>query len=105
MDAFMRSSSIITSFESAIDSGLHAIRNDGGRQVTLSERRSLGSDRSGVFYYSFRAHQDVGLPDDSPIEVHVGNHSVSGTLVRVNGFRVLIALEARLPKSKGVQET
>jgi len=51
-------------------------------------RRELGEN-----LYTFRIETELGIPDDTPLDVRVGNASVKGQLVAIEGNTITVAVQ------------
>ncbi|HHX09989.1 MAG TPA: AAA family ATPase [Firmicutes bacterium] len=80
----------------ALSDEIEAIKEGGGgRQVPLQNGRKVGF-AGGRFLYIFNLAFELAVPDDTPAQLKVGNHSYRVTVVSVDGFEVTLALQEDL---------
>jgi len=82
-------------FRQALGDEIKSLRKLGGQTTTITDGRHLGK-RSGKHLYSFTTDTEIRLPDDTPVDlVHQGQR-YPGTLLSIEGFDLLIAIEKNI---------
>jgi hypothetical protein len=94
---------LVAGFHTALDDEIREARQGKGQRFNLHGGRRLASSQ-GSFLYQFLADFEVFVPDDSPIEVSVGEQRVKGFLVSVEGLTVFVEIEEDLGEEVGRAE-
>lgn len=82
-------------FRQALDDEIKALRKSGGQKTYLSDGSFL-TKRSGRYIYSFTADTELRFPDDTPVDLQYQDKKYSGTLVLIEGFDLILALEHKI---------
>jgi len=88
--------SITSEMIQALSNEIEAIKEgSGGKQVPLQNGRKDGF-AAGRLLYTFDLASELGIPDDTPAQLKVGDESYRVTVVTVDGFEVILAVEEDL---------
>ncbi|MBD2036580.1 AAA family ATPase [Leptolyngbya sp. FACHB-321] len=79
-------------FHKALEDEIKALRSAGGSMTPITDGHYLGR-RNSEHLYSFTTDTEIRFPEDAPIDVHYQKTKYPGTLVSVEGFDLLVALE------------
>ncbi len=82
-------------FHLALNDEIQALRKVGGQTTTITDGRYLGR-RNGKHIYSFSCDTEIRFPDDTPVDVVYQKQRHQGTLLSVEGFDLLIAVEKNI---------
>ena len=82
-------------FHQALEDEMKELRRAGGSMTPVTDGHYIGS-RHGEHLYSFTTDNEIRFPEDAPIDLHYQNSKYPGTLVSVEGFDLLIALEENI---------
>lgn len=85
-------------FHHALEDEIKALRRAGGSMTPVTDGHYLGS-RHGEHLYSFTTDNEIRFPEDAPIDLYYQNNKHPGTLVSVEGFDLLIAIEENIGKN------
>lgn len=85
-------------FHQALEDEIKELRRAGGSMTPVTDGHYLGS-RHGEHLYSFTTDSEIRFPEDAPIDLHCQKQKYAGTLVSVEGFDLLIALEENIGDS------
>ena len=86
-------------FNKALDDEIRALRKSGGQKTFLSDGSLLGKRRGSQYIYSFTTDTELRFPDDTPVDLEYKSKKISGILVSVEGFDVILALQQYLGDS------
>ncbi len=95
-------------FQQAIADEIKALQQADRSMTPITDGHRISQDQSeqrrGEHLYSFTTDTEIRFPEDTPIDLHYNRQQYRGTLVSVDGFDLLIALETnigdRIPKAK-----
>jgi len=88
----MDTSSLCSEFNEALQEEVKYIQKSGGDSRFLLRDGHLVENYGGKFIYEFMADAPIELEDDTPIDIKYAGQSISGSLVTVNGLKILIGL-------------
>lgn len=92
----MTCQSITYEMVQALSDEIEAIKEGGGgREIPLQNGRKDGFV-AGRFLYTFDLAFELAVPDDTPAQLKVGGDSYRVTVVSVDGFEVILAIEEDL---------
>lgn len=79
-------------FHKALEDEIRALRNAGGSMTPITDGHYIGK-RNGEHLYSFTTDTEIRFPEDAPIDLQYQKSKYPGTLVSVEGFDLMVALE------------
>lgn len=82
-------------FHQALEDEIKELRRAGGSMTPVTDGHYLGS-RHGEHLYSFTTDNEIRFPEDAPIDLYYQKDKHLGTLVSVEGFDLIIALEENI---------
>ncbi len=88
----MDTSSLYSEFNEALQQEIDYIQQSGGDSKFVLRNGHLVDNYEGKFIYEFITEVPIELDDDAPINIKYANESISGSIVNVNGLRVLVGL-------------
>jgi len=89
MDKF----SLLKEFDEALGQEIEYIKTTGGDAKFILRNGQLVYNDGGKFIYEFVTDTPIELDDDTPINIKYGNESVSGSIITINGLKVLLSLD------------
>ena len=98
MDTF----SLCREFNEALQEEVRYIQESGGESKFLLRDGRLVDNYGGRFIYEFVTEAPIELEDDTPINIKYAGQSISGSIIAVNGPKVLVGLDqdvgSRIPE-------
>jgi superfamily I DNA and/or RNA helicase/ssDNA-binding Zn-finger/Zn-ribbon topoisomerase 1 len=88
----MDPSSLYSEFNEALQQEIDYIQHTGGDSKFILRNGQLVDNYGGKFIYEFITEVPIELDDDAPINIKYANESISGSIVNVNGLKVLVGL-------------
>ena len=82
-------------FKQALQDEIQALRKVGGQTTIITDGRRLGK-RQGKQIYSFSTDNEIRFPDDTPVDLIHQKKTYPGTLLSVEGFDLLIAIQENI---------
>ncbi|WP_406677731.1 AAA domain-containing protein [Neomoorella carbonis] len=83
----------IEDFNRALDLEIKYQKETGGRLYIIQEGMLLDGDN---FIYRFVIDQEVSLPDGTPVRVKIGEKEVTGHVISLEGFDLILTLDQYL---------
>jgi len=81
-------------FHQALSDEIKCIRKKGSQKTIVTDGHYLGAS-SNKHLYSFTADTEIRLPDDTKIDVEIDKRKYEGTLISIEGFDLIIALDQK----------
>jgi len=88
----MDTSSLYREFNEALQQEIKYIQESGGDSKFVLRNGQLVDSYGGRFIYEFVTDVPIELDDDTPVNIKFGNESINGSVINVNGLRVLVGL-------------
>jgi superfamily I DNA and/or RNA helicase len=88
----MDASSLCKEFNEALQQEMKYIQESGGDSKFVLRNGQLVDTYGGRFIYEFITDVPIELDDDTPVNIKYGNESINGSIINVNGLRLLIGL-------------
>jgi len=82
-------------FHQALADEIKELRKVGGQTTAITDGNWIGN-RNGKHIYSFTTDTEIRFPDDTPIDIIYQKQKYAGTLLSVEGFDLLIAIEVNI---------
>lgn len=82
-------------FHQALADEIKELRKVGGQTTAITDGHRMGK-RNGKEIYSFTTDTEIRFPDDTPIDIIYQKQKYAGTLLSVEGFDLLIAIEMNI---------
>lgn len=80
----------------ALSDEIEAVKEgNSGRQIPLQNGRK-GGFSAGRLIYTFDLSSELAVPDDTPAQLKVGDNSYRVTVISIDGFEVVLAVEEDL---------
>jgi len=87
---------LISEFIDALNEEIKAIESDKGSAFILASDGQLIREEPGLFLYTFTLENPIDIPDETPVEVKVGDKQYYGKIVQSKGMEIIIGLEQSL---------
>lgn len=85
----------IHEFVEALKEEIFAAKRSGsGTRARLLDGRLI-DQTPGLFIYSFYVENVLALPDDTPVEVVIGERSTKGYVIQIKGLEVIVGIEEK----------
>ena len=88
----MDKSSLLKEFNEALGQEIEYIKNTGGDAKFILRNGQLVDSYGGKFIYEFITDVPIELDDDTHINIRYGGESISGSIITINGLKVLLSL-------------
>jgi len=88
----MDTSILLKEFKTALQQEINYIKDKGGDAKFVLRNGQLVDNYGGKFIYEFITETPIELDDDTPINIRYGNELVSGSIISINGLKVLLGL-------------
>jgi ssDNA-binding Zn-finger/Zn-ribbon topoisomerase 1 len=88
----MNKSSLLEEFRTALQEEIDYIKEKGGDSKFVLRNGQLVDSYGGKFIYEFITETPIELDEDTPINIKYGTESVSGSIININGLKVLLGL-------------
>lgn len=85
-------SSLLKEFSLALEQEIEYIKNTGGDAKFILRNGQLVDNYGGKFIYKFTTDTPIELDDDAPVNIIYSGESISGSIITINGLRVLLGL-------------
>ncbi len=85
----------ISLYVTALQNEIEALRNYSSRNYSLSSGKFLGNSEA-EFLYEFRLDDEIRIVEDVPIEIEIEGDVVPGTVVSVEGDRIVLVLQSHI---------
>lgn len=82
----------ISLYITALQNEIEALRNYSSRNYTLASGRFLGNAET-EFLYEFRLEDETRIVEDMPVEIEVAGDITHGTVISVDGDRIVLLLQ------------
>lgn len=82
-------------FHQALADEIKELRKVGGQTTAITDGHRMGK-RNGKEIYSFTTDTEIRFPDDTPVDIIYQKQKHTGTLLSVEGFDLLIAIEVNI---------
>ncbi len=89
-------SSLLEEFSLALKQEIEYIKRTGGDTKFILRNGQLIDSYGGKFIYEFVTDTPIELDDDTPVNIRYGGESISGSIITVNGLRVLLGLDKNI---------
>ncbi len=88
----------ISLYITALQNEIEALRNYSSRNYSLAAGRFLGNADT-EFLYEFKLEDDTRILEDMPVEISIGDEVTHGTVVAVEGDRLVLLLQNQIGDS------
>ena len=88
----MDTSSLYREFTEALQQEIKYIQESGGDSKFVLRNGQLADNYGGKFIYEFITDVPIELDDDTPVDIRCAGESITGSIINVNGLRVLLGL-------------
>ena len=85
----------ISLYITALHNEIEALRNYSSRNYSLSAGKFLGN-ADAEFLYEFKLDDDARISDDVPVEIDVESEITRGSVVAVEGDRIVFLLQTHI---------
>lgn len=92
----MDQSTLFKEFKIALEQEIKYIKETGGDAKFILRDGQLVDTDGGKFIYEFVTDTPIELENDTPINIRYGNESITGSIIAVNGLRVLLGLNKNI---------
>lgn len=89
---------LLGEFRKAITEEIEFIKKVGGGSKFAARNGVLIETRHNKYIYEFLIDDPAGLPDDVPIQVRYGQKNIQGSIITVDGIKILISLDQDIGK-------
>jgi broad-specificity NMP kinase/DNA-directed RNA polymerase subunit RPC12/RpoP len=92
----MDKSSLLQEFKEALAQEIEHIKKTGGDSKFILRDGSLVNDYGGKFIYEFITDVPIEIDDDTPVNIKYGDKSINGSIISINGLKVLVNLDENI---------
>jgi hypothetical protein len=92
----MDKSSLLQEFKEALAQEIEHIKKTGGDSKFILRDGSLVNDYGRKFIYEFITDVPIEIDDDTPVNIKYGDKSINGSIISVNGLKVLVNLDENI---------
>ena len=92
----MDQSTLFKEFKTALGEEIKYIKETGGDARFILRDGQLVDTDGGNFIYEFVTDTPIELDNDTPINIRYGSESITGSIIAVNGLKVLLGLNENL---------
>jgi ssDNA-binding Zn-finger/Zn-ribbon topoisomerase 1/energy-coupling factor transporter ATP-binding protein EcfA2 len=86
----------VNEFKKALQDEIDAIKEKKSNARFRARNGQLISSSGGLFYYKFHLDSEIFTPEDTPILIKFSDKEISGFVVSIQGFELVISVEENL---------